>query len=307
MSSSATYAECTDGWIVWLASTIVLLLVVERVLNSLHESFAARTIVAPSRANALDHQAAMNFEQIPELKQVGNLGDWELACRLADPQPLNVFQELCDGHFGLRFLCEVEAGAAECMALVREVDLIPSWNPFCKWGQVERLDGPMELWAAAILALPWPVPRFLVQLHARLLSYGDSSLVCIAKTPDVFDALVSNAEARALRPLPLELAVCHLQPVQVAAGAPPRTSLDIMLRIDLKRISFLGGAAAVPQWLFKLLLSVVVPFVWRRAQRLLREGLRHGERHAQRISLDETGVYRQIRTIAKQRALFVAQ
>ena len=105
------------------------------------------------------------------------------------------------GEFGFRFVSEIDvAGAAECMALPRETDLIPEWNIFCEAAEIVRLDSPTELWAQAILKLPWPVPRHLVRLHATLHDRveRDGCFVChTASPPDFPESLATRGTRRA--------------------------------------------------------------------------------------------------------------
>uniref|UniRef100_A0A7S4B6J2 Uncharacterized protein n=2 Tax=Chrysotila carterae TaxID=13221 RepID=A0A7S4B6J2_CHRCT len=133
----------------------------------------------------------------------------------------------------------------------------------------------------------------------------DSSFVCIARTPDAFDAPVGAPVAACKREIPLELGVCRLMP-QAVPGAP-RTSVDTMFRLDLTRISYLGGAKALPQWLMNMVLYLVLPFVWRHALKAITDGFSHAERPlAKRVIEDSSGVYGLIRRSTGQSPMLKA-
>jgi hypothetical protein len=67
---------------------------------------------------------------------------------------------------------ELSVTAAEILAVLREVDMIPKWNKFCDHAYLLQVVSPTELWAVAGVRLPWPVPAQVLHVHAKLA--GDS-------------------------------------------------------------------------------------------------------------------------------------
>ena len=114
-------------------------------------------------------------------KAGGGLSDsgveWTLASSLDNN--LRIYTAIDASRFSLRFAVDsLPTGAAELMCLPREMDLVPTWNKFCAWGGVLRVASPTELWAGAVLELPWPVPRHAILVHAELHDrMGEEKLV----------------------------------------------------------------------------------------------------------------------------------
>ena len=212
------------------------------------------------------------------------------------------------GEFGFRFVSEIDvAGAAECMALPRETDLIPEWNIFCEAAEIVRLDSPTELWAQAILKLPWPVPRHLVRLHATLHDRveRDGCFVCHTATPPDFPETSDDPRyaACASHQLPLRLGVGRLVPLPEAVAGVPRTAADIVMLIDLNQVRYLRGLGGhLPQWLVDVVLAIMVPWLWRMALQLLAD-MGGDNALARRLRADESGVYAQIRRACRQPAV----
>ena len=212
------------------------------------------------------------------------------------------------GEFGFRFVSEIDvAGAAECMALPRETDLIPEWNIFCEAAEIVRLDSPTELWAQAILKLPWPVPRHLVRLHATLHDRveRDGCFVCHTASPPDFPETSDDPRyaACASHQLPLRLGVGRLVPLPEAVAGVPRTAADIVMLIDLNQVRYLRGLGGhLPQWLVDAVLAIMVPWLWRMALQLLAD-MGGDNALARRLRADESGVYAQIRRACRQPAV----
>ena len=155
--------------------------------------------------------------------------EWTLASRLDDN--VSIYTAIDASRFSLRFVVDsLPTGTAELMCLLREVDLIPTWNAFCAWGGVLRVASATELWVGAVLALPWPVPRHAILVHAQLHDrMAEEGCVLIdAATPSTFaDALPAPLSA-CTHSLPIAMSVGRLTPLPPAASGP-RTAADVQV------------------------------------------------------------------------------
>mmetsp|Transcript_65100 Transcript_65100/g.108153 ORF Transcript_65100/g.108153 Transcript_65100/m.108153 type:complete len:318 (-) Transcript_65100:240-1193(-) len=250
------------------------------------------------------------YNTVPELAVFG-CGNWTLACEIMYPSLLQVFTQYRHGVFSFRFVTELGVGVAECMALAHEADLIPTWNPFCSWARVTRLSGPFELWAHALAAFPWPIPRHRVCIHAKLVDmmHPLGLFVCSTYTPEESECIGGEAPCSSPLPpevaecsqlLPLKLSVCRLTPHALSPKERPRTSIDLVVQFEPTKVAYLRGATTIPQWILNLVLSVVLPFLWRKLIAVLAEFSSHDTLLARRVATDETGLYRLIHASSKQ-------
>ena len=153
--------------------------------------------------------------------------EWTLASRLDNN--VSIYTAIdASRRFSLRFVVDsLPTGAAELMCLLREVDLIPTWNAFCAWGGVLRTASATELWVGAVLALPWPVPRHAIVVHAQLhdrIAEEGCVLVKAATPSALADTLPSQLRA-CMHSLPIAMSVGRLTPLTPAASGP-RTAAD---------------------------------------------------------------------------------
>jgi hypothetical protein len=263
--------------------------------------------------------------------------EWTLASKLEDN--VSIYTAIDASRFSLRFVVgSLPTGTAELMCLLREVDLIPTWNAFCAWGGVLRVASAIELWVGAVLALPWPVPRHAILVHAQLHDrMAEEGCVLIeAATPATFaDALPAPLSA-CTHSLPIAMSVGRLTPLPPAASGP-RTAADVQvpplrtlcpctfavplccppplcilalhpwfapsvqMTIELQGLGWMGGVASgVPQWLLNLILFVVAPLVYRRALAVLAD-LSPESALGARLLADQTGVYARLRHMTGQR------
>ena len=231
--------------------------------------------------------------------------EWTLASTLDDGK-LCIYTAQEPGRFSLRIvLASLPTGAAELMCLPREVDLISTWNKFCGWGEVLRLTTPTELWAGAVLALPWPVPKHSILVHAQMHDrmQEDGCVFVEARTPETFEGTLPAQMRACPQTLPIAASSGRLTPLPPdAATGAPRTAADVSMTVSLTGLGWMGGVASgVPQWLINLILVVVTPLVYRRALQVLAD-LSPETALGKRLRVDETGVYEIIRTCAGQRA-----
>ena len=152
--------------------------------------------------------------------------EWTLASRLDNN--VSIYTAIDASRFSLRFVVDsVPTGAAELMCLLREVDLIPAWNAFCAWGGVLRAASATELWAGAVLALPWPVPRHAIVVHAQLHDrIAEEGCVLVkAATPSALADALPSPLSTCTHSLPIAMSVGRLTPLTPAALGP-RTAVD---------------------------------------------------------------------------------
>ena len=224
-----------------------------------------------------------------------------------DDGNLLAYVALNDGLFAMRLVvAEIPAGVAELMCLPREVDLLPDWNPFCSWGTLLRLNTTTDLVAGAVLSLPWPVPRHSVMLRARVHDRM-TTMGCILVEADDAHASFDGKKPAELTScphmLPIQGGVAHLKPLPPSNSGAPRSAVDFVAEVDLKRMTMLGGALAakMPRWLIAMVMTVVVPLVYRKALGVLRDQVaRPNTSLGARLAKDETGVYHDIRRWAGQ-------
>ena len=234
---------------------------------------------------------------------------WKLASTLDGT--LRIYTAMRSNQFSLRFVvASLPTGAAEIMCLPREVDLISTWNAFCGWGEVLRLGAsPTELWAGAVLALPWPVPRHAIIIHAQLHDRmaEEGCILIEAHTPDSYDGRLPEP-LRGCTQLRIASSAGRLTPLPaITPAGPPRTAADVQLTIDLAGLGWMGGmASGVPQWLVNLILFVVSPIVYRRALAVLAD-LSPTNSLGARLHADDTGVYAAIRAAAGQQPAHVCK
>ena len=104
---------------------------------------------------------------------LGSLSSWSLAKTIPGHEFLRVYTQKSGSKLKLRFHGHTRAGAAHFLALMHEVDLMPSWNAFVPWASVlEGSSDHDELVALAHVNPPWPVPTHHVLVRARLHADG---------------------------------------------------------------------------------------------------------------------------------------
>ena len=110
---------------------------------------------------------------------------WQLARSLEEgEQWLTVHTRSRRGELSLRFSAHVHSTSAEILAILREFDLIPTWNHFCDGASLLHLHHRTEMWAAAGVQLPWPIPKQYLFVRAN-----------VRKDPALAGALVATAQS----------------------------------------------------------------------------------------------------------------
>ena len=194
-------------------------------------------------------------------------GGWTLARSINGDQWLRVYTRSRDGFLSLRIEGAVVGSIPEILSILREVDLLPLWNRFCDVAMLLHLVSPSELWVAAGVKLPWPVPQQSLFLRASVADDPQSKqgIVALAQSPSASATLkppegvrLPTALQRRLD-LPVPLASGRLQPLAANAGdGMPRTRLDIFMTFDVSGMAFLAGAASAPRWIVNMVVWVVV-------------------------------------------------
>ena len=240
---------------------------------------------------------------------LGSLSSWSLAKTIPGDEFLRVYTQKSGSKLKLRFHGHTRAGAAHFLALMHEVDLMPSWNAFAPWASVlEGSSDHDELVALAHVNPPWPVPTHHVLVRARLdgpLLRAQRVADLVVSSPDDRDALRQRHAAldRAARErweLPCQHARLRLE--QLPPSAEPggaRTSVEALVFVELKDLKFLGRAAALlsapPQWIVNLVLGLVIPRIWSRYLEATKELDAGGGPYVARVTRDERGVYKRLK------------
>ena len=234
---------------------------------------------------------------VPELTAFD--GKWRQVVNV-DNGRARVLRSLDDrGDFTLRVVSQLECGVDELLSLVVELDLMPSWNRFCRGAAIFHRVSPTDLYAGGAARLPWVLPRYLILLRAQLLDLMATPRQCmlvVARTPKDGDFRNEDPpHAAALldcmqggRVLPLQLAICALTPAASPAGTA-RLSFDLVVSVQL-------SLTYVPQSLIDFVMRMMVPWLCRRVLALVHDIATQPEsefRH--RMRADATGVYRIMR------------
>lgn len=194
--------------------------------------------------------------------------------------PLRVYHH-ADGHAHLlRAFAPLDAPTSAVLACAREIDLVPSWNPFVRAAELLDDIAPTRVRAAVSLWTPPPLPRASIVVDALLVDRLDATptgtardgpcALIVAASPEPHVPLASlPAALRGWLQLPVE-AVCRLVP-----RADGGTDVEMVSRLP---------AAHVPSLLVDTLIYMVAPRVYRAALRMLRTALADGAPLARRIS-----------------------
>ncbi|KAG8460740.1 hypothetical protein KFE25_010795 [Diacronema lutheri] len=168
------------------------------------------------------------------------------------------------------------------VASVRELDLMPSWNPYTLHAQVLRSSCPTHVTAGCLLWTPRPFPRARLLVDARLHDALDEHgcVVIAARPPARAEADAdAEAEAEAEALLPPAVRAALPLPVHVIATATPLAPpacatggsdgwAGASVSCECELITFLP-AALVPGWVLRFALWVGFPAVYRAAAAML--------------------------------------
>lgn len=210
------------------------------------------------------------------------------------------------GELGFRIEGTLDASVVELVSLVRETDLMPTWNAYAREGRVVRLASPTELWAYADFRFwPLPIPPMYVALHAtlddRVATAGHVACSFRSPPPDgpsAFDRSAIPPAVAKHAEMVVPSAKAKLFPVARPAGLPPRTDFESEVLLDLSLLAFLGPVRHLhpPQWMVTTITKIMMPAVWRHVLRSLeRLHADGGGAIGARILADESGLYRKLR------------
>lgn len=218
---------------------------------------------------------------------------WSLARELHDDEWMKVWTHSSGGSLDLRVRGSVHGTSAEILSVLREVDLLPLWNRYCDGASVRELVSPTELYAAAGVRLPWPVPAQALLVHAQVTrDFEELGILALARSPSKLAPAPEGVEMplalRARAPLQVERAVGRLRP----EGTPTRTRVDVFLRFVLRDMGYPGQAA--PAWITNLIVYIVAPVIWQSYLDALRTLHADASAHAARIRADSSGLYARV-------------
>ena len=297
-----------------------------------HSSSTSRPLLNGAAAGTedalLEAQALLaRAPDVPALGLFGERAEWTLSCEV-DRGAARVYRRhVRDGSrdFTLRCVLRLDAGVAELLSLVVELDLMPSWNQFCGAAAIYHRVSRADYYAGGCTRLPWPLPKFGILLRSWLLDLIDpiGCMLVVARPPAAAEdgravaALAPrpfgaeapayggeiDAATRAPRLLPIRAATCALTPLPHDVGHPdfppnfprPRTAFDLVVVISL------GAVHVLPGWVLDFFMRVCVPWLCRRVLALVHTTVTQpGGEFAERMAADATGVYAHIRRATKQ-------
>ena len=226
---------------------------------------------------------------------------WTLARAVDDGQQwMKVYTKLEPGWLSMRVDATVFGTVTEIMSILREIDLMHMWNPFCDHGELLRLLSFSEIWAAAGVHLPWPVPRqyLFVRASVRKDPTAHGGLVAIAQSqkdgeiePPKGTKLPQALSSRVH--LAVHLAVARLRPGKVGPSAsPPMTQGEIYITFDLSRVPGLTAVSKPPSYLVNLIVWICVPTIWTEYLAAIAQISQPSSAHLRRIQQDATGLYK---------------
>ena len=242
---------------------------------------------------------------------------WQLARHVEDGhQWMKAYTKSEPGWLSMRIDATVEGTALEVLSILREVDLMPLWNVFCDHGELLHLYSPREMWAAAGVRLPWPVPRqyLFVRASVRKDPTADGGVIAIAQsqTPGDIEPPPGTKLPEVLRRrehLAVGLAVARLRPVPLASSSdsqqqqhrhqhvgppPPLTTGEVYVTFDLSRVPGLSASSLPPSWLVNLIIWICVPSIWKEYLAAIASISLPNSQHIRRIQHDATGLYKWI-------------
>jgi len=147
---------------------------------------AARAPAQPTRdAPGFDPQDAAQLH-MPSFEHAHLVRrGFSLARSLHGEHWLTVYTHSEKGELSIHAHGVFDATAAEVLSVLREVELLPQWNRYCDTASVLRLMSHSELWAAAGVRLPWPVPRQALRVHVKLAADTERKHAVVAAARSV--------------------------------------------------------------------------------------------------------------------------
>jgi hypothetical protein len=222
---------------------------------------------------------------------------WTLAREVHGEQWMRVWTQSSGGDLSLRVEGGVYASAAEILAMLREVDLLPTWNRFCDGAPPPTVITATDLWASAGVRLPWPVPPQSLTVHALVARDPEAAegVVAFARSPTAADATRPKGAAlpswlRTRLPLRVDVAVARMRPAKHAARTATRA--DIYLNFRLSDMHF--HATTAPSWIVNTVVYIVAPAIWHAYLEALAMLRASDSRHAARLRADASGLYARV-------------
>lgn len=259
--------------------------------------------------------AAHEDERLHVEAKHDDASEWQLAAELGGEQSMTVYTRVRRGELALRFVVTVDASISELIALLREADLYPTWNPYCTEAGILHLESPLELWAyAAFNCWPLPIPPLFAFVHATLkfVATGSYWHLSIASPPkDDPGAPADRTQLPAHIQHHGEVRLSYVSGDFVAVHRdgrpgqqPARTRANVEAALDLTNQMALGPLRFLtpPSWLVNIMTRVMIPGVWRESLTAIANIQAAGESGAigARLAADATGVYQRIQRASEQ-------
>eukprot|EP00198_Chlamydomonas_reinhardtii_P000570 XP_001689905.1 predicted protein [Chlamydomonas reinhardtii] len=151
-------------------------------------------------------------------------------------------------------------------AVVREIDMMPTWNSYCTMAEVLRVRSMIDVAAYIAVWMPWPFEAVgLLVAASGADMYDEAGCLAISfSTPEKDDpnlplpaAAAKHRKMRVLHP-----SCMSLRPLAAKApGGPQRTEAAVEMYVD--------PGISVPSFIISFVLKVLSPFVFGAVQKLL--------------------------------------
>ncbi|KAG2444402.1 hypothetical protein HXX76_001155 [Chlamydomonas incerta] len=201
----------------------------------------------------------------------------DLGTGLADLQSDAGWQVVRDSDFKLmykqggklhcfRARCTLDAPTEQITTVIREIDMMPTWNSYCTMSEVLRVRCMIDVAAYIAVWMPWPFEAVgLLVAASGADMYDEAGCLAIAFSTPVNDdptlplpaAAAKHRKMRVLRPSCLSL---RPLPAKVPGG-PQRTEAAVEMYVD--------PGISVPAFIISFVLKVLSPFVFGAVQKLL--------------------------------------
>jgi hypothetical protein len=179
------------------------------------------------------------------------------------------------------------------MSLIREVDLLPLWNPFVKHAAVLRLMAPGDLIAYGNADFwPMPLPSVFAMVHA-VVRPAPGRIGLLISRADEQHGHLKPADAKGKIELPMYVRAEFT--AERARAGRPRTCARGEMKVDLSRIVSGLGLALLPEWVIRLVIYFIVPTLWRGFLANVDRARGEESLWAQRVRADSSGLYATIR------------
>jgi hypothetical protein len=259
----------------------------------------------------LPKQKADNSVFVMEATAVlDNIADWSLAKReetgADEHQWMELYTQDREGLLRFRIVCRVRASMVELFSLIREVDLMPTWNRMVSSAGDSSSSSTTAATAASsssqwrphatLSFAPFPIPAHYVNLEVLVSDrmIDDGSFSCVTFSSPGVETCPPEASLGQEREIRVALSVAKLVPrlEENGGGSGTLTDVDMVVSVPTGTNFFIG---AVWWWFAGLVLQIFIPYVWGAALEVLASLQDPSNPIAARIKTDRGGFYASVR------------